>query len=402
LVVLNYLLAILFIVFGFGELFRIQLPIAAGLGLVDIVIGLIVLVWLTVRKKKKFFLRTSILFFIAACLISIVVNLGKFEMSQVMVGSLYLLRWVLYAGLYFVISDIGKKFSRRISIYMFISGLIVLTVGFFQFFLYPSLKNLYYLGWDDHMYRLFSSFLDPNFSGTFFVLFLIFIFVIKEIYKSQKKLYYSLHLLMVVDFIAIVLTYSRSAFLMLLVSTLVYCVIKKNYKILAGLIGIFVLVVIILSPRFYLVNNNLFRIPSLEQRVLNIGEALSIYKENPLFGVGFNNMRYAREKYGFRDTTPWGFSHSGGGADSSFALILTTAGIPGILAYIFLLYKIFRLGRDYLIKSPFALILVLSVVGLMANSLLLNSLFYSFIMIWLWVLAGLTESSGITANNSRE
>ena len=121
-----------------------------------------------------------------------------------------------------------------------------------------------------------------------------------------------------------------------------------------------------------------------------------IYQKNPILGVGFNNYRFAREKFGYPDTTPWGFSHSGGGADSSFALVLVTTGIPGILIYVYLLYKLFKLGLSKIKKNPFALILVVSLGGLIVNSLLLNSLFYSFIMIWIWVLAGLTES------NSRE
>lgn len=395
-VLLKYLLPVLFILFGFGELFRIQLPNSAGVGAIDFVIVSIVLIWFFTVKKSKYFLKSSMLFFIAVCLISVVVNLGKFQMNEVMVGSLYLMRWALYACLYFVFVDVGKRYREKTSVYMIISGFIVLVIGFIQFFLYPSLKNLYYLGWDDHLYRLFSSFLDPNFTGTFLVLFLIFVFIIRDRFKSSKKVIYLLNSSLVFTFLGIILTYSRSALLMLMVSSLIYCVIQKNFKIILGLLAALVIIVIVLSPRFYLVNTNLFRIPSLAQRIENSKEALGIYQKNPILGVGFNNYRFAREKYGFPDTTPWGFSHSGGGSDSSFALILATTGIPGILIYVYLLYKLFKLGLSKIKKNPFALILVVSLGGLIVNSLLLNSLFYSFIMIWMWILAGLTES------NSRE
>lgn len=392
-VLLNFLIPVIFILFGFGELLRIQLPNSAGVGAIDFVILLIVAVWFFFIKKGKYFLKFPIAVFITVCFVSLIFNLGNFKIDEITVGSLYLVRWVLYSSLYFVFADIGKKLRNRATSYMISSGILILLIGYVQFFLYPNLKNLYYLGWDDHLYRLFSSFLDPNFAGTFFVLFLIFIFIIRPIFKSNKKIIYFLNLTLLFDFIAIILTYSRSALLMLIVSVLVYCAIQKNYKILLGMIGILFVVILILSPRFYIVNTNLFRIPSLEQRIENSKEAISVYSKNPIFGVGFNTYRFAREKYGFNDTTPWGFSHSGGGADSSFALILATTGIPGIVAYIYLLYKMFKLGLSQIKKNPFALILIVSLGGLIVSGIFLNSLMYSFIMIWVWILAGLSESN---------
>lgn len=390
---LRYLITFIFVVFGFGELLRIQLPNSVGIGLIDVIIVAVVLVWLFVVKKGEYFLKTPILFFVAAALISLIFNLGNYPSDKVIVGALYLARWVLYAGLYFVFVDVGKKLNKKKPFFMILSGIIVLTIGFIQFFFYPSLKNLSYLGWDEHLYRLFSSFLDPNFTGTFLVLFLIFVYIIRDKFKMNKKTIYLLNSLLLFNFIGIILTYSRSALLTLLTSALVYCFIQKKYNAFVTLIITLVVIVILLSPRFYLVNTNLFRTPSLEARVANIKEALTIYKEKPIFGVGFNNFRFAREKYGYKDRVPFGFSHSGGGADSSFALVIATSGILGFLAYIFLLFKMLKLGLKNTKKNKYALILVVSLSGLFVNSLLLNSLFYSFIMIWMWILAGLTESS---------
>ena len=132
--------------------------------------------------------------------------------------------------------------------------------------------------------------------------------------------------------------------------------------------------------------------PSLNQRIENTKQTLFVYQKNPIFGVGFNNFRYARERYVQKDWMPYP-SHAGAGSDNSFALILATTGIPGLIAYLFLLYKMLRLGMSNLKKTPFAWILVLSLAGLIVNSFLLNSLLYSFIMIWMWILAGLTEST---------
>lgn len=387
-VLLKFLIPVLFLSFTFAELLRIQLPGAVSLGIIDIVVLGIVSVWLIFSKKGKYKLKIPILLFVSAAILSQVVNLGNYEIEQIKIGLLYLIRWVLYAALYFVFVDIGKKFQKPIRNYMILSGVLILIFGFIQYRFYPSLKNLYYLGWDDHLYRLFSTFLDPNFAGVFIVLFIIFIF-----FQKFKKTYLKFALLLG-SFAALVLTYSRGAILMLLVSTFIYSLLKRNYKLIGGLIGVLVLITIALSPNFHTVNTDLFRMPSLTQRIENINQTLYVYRQNPIFGVGFNNFRYARDRYVQKDWVDYP-SHAGAGSDNSFALILATTGIPGFLAYIFLLYKIFRLGLNNLKESPYAWILVLSLVGLIANSFLLNSLFYSFIMIWMWIVIGLTE------NNSR-
>ncbi len=385
-VLLRLLLPLLFISFTFAELFRVQLPGAVSLGLIDLVVLGIVSSWLFFVKKGEYQLKTPIFLFIAAAVISQVINFNDFSLEQIRIGLLYLLRWILYASLYFVFVDVGKKNLKNIVNYMILSGVFILIFGFIQYKFYPSLKNLYYLGWDDHLYRLFSTFLDPNFAGVFIVLFIIFIFFQKF---KNKYAYYGL---LLVSFAALILTYSRGAILMLLVSTFSYSLLKKNYKLIGGLVGVLVLITIALSPNFHTVNTDLFRMPSLTQRIENTKQTLFVYRENPIFGVGFNNFRYARDRYIQKDWVDYP-SHAGAGSDNSFALILATAGIPGFLTYLFLLYKVFKLGLKNLKKTPYAWILVLSLVGLIVNSFLLNSLFYSFIMIWMWIVIGLTESN---------
>ncbi len=386
-VLLKFLLPIFFIIFTFAELLRLQLGKSISVGFIDIVILGIVISWIFFVKKSKYKLKIPIILFLIVCILSQIYNLGNFDIVQIKVGLLYLIRWSLYASLYFVFVDIGKKYLRNIKSYMLVSGIFILLFGFIQYLYYPSLKNLYYLGWDDHLYRLFSSFLDPNFAGVFIVLFIIFIYFQKF---KNKYTYYGL---LLVSFIALILTYSRGAILMLLVSTFTYSLLNKNYKLIGGLIGVLVLITIALSPNFHTVNTDLFRMPSLAQRIENTKQTLFVFEKNPVFGVGFNNFRYARDRYIQKDWVEYP-SHAGAGSDNSFALILATAGIPGFLAYMLLLYKIFKLGLNNLKKNPYAWILVISLAGLIANSFLLNSLFYSFIMIWMWIVIGLTESSG--------
>jgi len=271
---------------------------------------------------------------------------------------------------------------------MTISGVVILAIGYLQFFFFSNLKNLYFLGWDDHMYRMVSSYLDPNFAGVIFVLFLIYFFVYKD--KLFKNIYMG-YFAVLTTFFAVILTYSRGAMLMLTVSALTYSIIKRNYKVILGVLGAFAVAFIILSPRFYIENTNLLRTYSASQRFASMRQGLFIAKENPL-GVGFNTFRYAREKYGFKDVSITGPSHAGAGVDNSLILILATAGIPGFIAYLYLLFKMFKLGFINLKKNDMAIVLVVSLAGLIVNSLFINSLIYSFIMAWIFLIAGLTEN----------
>ena len=52
-------------------------------------------------------------------------------------------------------------------------------------FVYPDLRNLWYLGWDPHYYRVFATLLDPNYVG---ILLVLTIFVWIYIWVNNKKL----------------------------------------------------------------------------------------------------------------------------------------------------------------------------------------------------------------------
>ena len=59
-----------------------------------------------------------------------------------------------------------------VSLLLLFSGLVIVGLGFVQYFFYLGLRNLYYLGWDEHLSFIFQL-LDPNFAGAFPALFFI-------------------------------------------------------------------------------------------------------------------------------------------------------------------------------------------------------------------------------------
>jgi O-antigen ligase len=276
---------------------------------------------------------------------------------------------------------------------MLFSGTVVVLIGYIQYFLYPDLKNLFYLGWDEHLYRMFSSFLDPNFAGAFFVL--VFILILGLIYQSLRNSLISkavaLSLLNFFVLIAVYLTYSRSAFVMLAISLSVFLFLIKKWKLIVfTLIGL-LLIVFIVPKSFQTEGTNLLRTFSSEQRIESSQIAIKIFQTSPVFGIGFNSYRYAQNKIGLNNQI-WQTTHSGAGTDNSFLFVLATTGIIGLVLYLYLILRIASFAKDNFKNNVFSLILLSSFTGLIVNSFFINSLFYVFILEWIWIEVSLIEN----------
>ena len=394
---LKYLLIFLILIFPIAEVGKFQVG-SVSITLNDIFVFIIAFVWFLKNKnfkKIKGDLKKPVFLFIFIGLLSLIVNILNLNFSAFFVSLLYLIRWILYSTIYFVLVSQDKKFIKKFSDFLLIPITLVLLFGYIQFIFYQNLRNLFYLGWDEHLYRLFSSFLDPNFAGAFLVISLIFlIYKTMESIKDKNNLkIYFISTLSFLNFLAIYLTYSRSALIMLLVSLITFLIITKRKKLLLVLL-IPLVAFIFLSPKsFQTEGTNLLRIASSEARIQSAAVALDIIQKHPVLGVGFNAYRYAQNKYANLTDTKWEVTHSGAGTDNSFLFVLATTGVVGLTAYIYLIYRIFMLGKNNLKKNFFAAVLIASLSGLLVNSLFINSLFYVYIMEWIWILASLTENS---------
>lgn len=376
--------------FPFGEILRFDLGNNIAIRVLDVTVGLttICFILLSIKNKKpaKSYLKKPILIFSFVAFISLIVNLTWINPSQFFVAILYFVRWISYACIFFVISSLDKKFKKTINKILLFDGLLILILGFVQYFLYPNLRNLYYLGWDEHNYRMFSVFLDPNFAGAFFVLFLLFLVGLMHTYLGTKQKMYTILLAAISIFtlIAIFLTYSRSAILMLAAGLSVYLILIGKEKFLPTLFIGIIAVIVFLTPTYNKENTNLFRVTSSMARVETYNNSLKIIKDHPFFGVGFNAYRYAQQKYKFRPVETKYSSHADAGVDNSFLFVLVTTGIMGFLAYI-------NIWKEILVKNKKSTVLIASILGLFINSFFINSLFFPSIMLWMWVLIGISE-----------
>jgi O-antigen ligase len=391
---------LLILAFPLAEVGRVQFSNGIAFSLNDVLLAALIIVWgiYFFRKKKslgKSQLLKPIAVFSAIGLISLALNLVNLSLDRFLISFLYLARWVCYASVYFIYKEFDTKFKVKINYAMLFSGFIVVLLGFVQYFFYPSLRNLYYLGWDEHLYRLFSSFLDPNFAGVFFALFFIYTvnFLNDFFKKKQWGKFFLICLLSILTLISLYLTYSRSALLMLLVSIVVYLYFINKKKFIVLILLLILSSVFILPKSFKTEGTNFLRATSSEARISTVREAVTVIQKNPLYGVGFNAYRYAENRLGLIGGAKWEVSHGGAGTDNSFLFVLATTGIIGLAAYLWLIYKIFALGLTNIRKNKLAVVLLSSLAGLIFSSLFINSLFYVLILEWIWIMAAFTESN---------
>lgn len=382
----------LLMLFPLGQIGRVELGGGVNILPNDVVVFIAVSAWiikkiinraLTLKSK----LTRPIILFVLISLLSLVFNLEKLSQPQAVVASLYLIRWLSYAGLYFVVRDFSLDFRKKLLYGLMLSGTASAILGLVQYFLYPNLRNLYYAGWDEHLYRLFSTFLDPNFAGAIFILtFLLAISLSRGIntfpLPKWKQGYTSgvLAFAMVVSFIALLLTYSRGSFLSFAVSLFVFFLLFRKTKLVFLFMGVFLLGLILLPKNLQSEGVLLFRTASIGARIESVERAIAIFKDNPLFGVGFNAYRYAQIRYGFLPFEQQE-SHAGAGTDNSFLFVLATTGIIGFVAYLYLWVRVVGEARGN------ALVLA-SIASIFVHALFVNSLFYPWILEWMWILIG--------------
>lgn len=349
--------------------------------LIDIVIGLNGIAWIinwrtlvaTIKNDRLGYYYYLFLFIIVG-FISLMWSPIPLSFSEKIISSLYLLRFAVYFSVYlttvFCLKNKLVSFKNLI-LYLGFIGLVLSVIGWLQYFLYPDLRNLYYLGWDPHYKRIFATFFDPNYLGLILTLAMIVFFTI----PSNLWVWIA----RVIVFITLVFTYSRSSFLSLAVVVFYYSMIKKRYLIFLITIVLFILTIFLL-PRPGGVGVRLERTFSIVQRLTTWRQGIALFLKHPALGVGFNSIRYAKKHYNLSQQIQE--DHAGAGFDNGFINIAVTTGIIGFTIYILLLITVFR-QSNLLAKT--------SLIAIITHSFFLNSLLFPWVMWWFWVIIGATK-----------
>ncbi len=110
--IVNILLAVVLLSFTLGQLTRWQItgqPIVINFS--EILVSITVLSWLVGiilhRQKINFYPAGKLIFlFFGIGLTSLIISLRLFLFQEVVWGSLYLWRWIIFAGLYFLVTSV--------------------------------------------------------------------------------------------------------------------------------------------------------------------------------------------------------------------------------------------------------------------------------------------------------
>lgn len=210
---MKFFLSALIFLLSLGQLQRIQLTDNLAFYLHDLlVIGFLLIIgykkiinnWPKIPPKgqKIFWLAFGLGGMILLAWLLALLK-GRFDLRAI----LYSARLLSYG---FFVYLLQRELANKSWLWRLVS-FNLLMLGFVQYFFLPDLRFLIYSGYDDHFYRLVSTILDPAFTG------LIFVFNLNY-YLWQKKKNWALLALFATG---LLLTYSRSSYLALFLSSLV-------------------------------------------------------------------------------------------------------------------------------------------------------------------------------------
>lgn len=373
-----------------GQLARISPQLSVSVTPLDALVGGAALVWvvvLLIKRPKSSRIAFTFFLFEGVLLLSLAVNAFFLPRQQVGVAFLYLLRFTSYVSLFFITKALPTSAKQKMKYLLMGSGLLLLLTGYIQFLWYPSLRNLIYEGWDEHFYRMFGTFLDPNFFGLFLVCFFLFV-VSSALYATGRwaKVFFSLLSLLTMG--GIILSYSRTALLALFVGIAVLFWRRLSWQQVA--LGLCVVVVLsvgimgVVGRRAE--GNDLLRRVSTEARIGNATNALTIFMDNPLVGIGFNAYRYAQYRHGFMKGSPTQEDHGASGADNSFLFVLATSGIVGFAAFLYYWW-----AQIQILLQKKQLLALATLVAWMVGSCFIDGMFYPSLMVWVLVLIGISQ-----------
>lgn len=360
----------------------------------DILIPILVAIWLVYRLsvKKTFYvpeLTKPILLVLAVSALSLLVARAELTTQQFIVSSFYLARLIEYLALYFVIWDVVRQDGNRVFWMraLLLTVLLVVIGGFAQYILVPDFSFAVEYGWDPHVGRLLGTFFDPNFIAGFLSLALA--LTLSLLTSRQPNYRIALSILAAALFVAIILTFSRSGYLALAAVIGVIGLLRSRWLLMVSIVGFAVAVLMI--PRIQeRLTEGFEQGQSASFRITSWTNALAVWETSPIIGVGYNAYRYSQDRLGLVNLEKSG--NAGAGADSSMLFILATTGVVGGLAWLYLLWRIIGVAWRDLPRGDLGLALLASLCALAIHSQFVNSFFFIWIMLWFWLLVGLTQA----------
>jgi len=234
--------------------------------------------------RRRPFFHQLLIYFSAIAFFSWLINLGHWGLEKSLPGLLYGLRWTAYLGVFFAAQKLTQTYrahwQETLNRLAAISASTIAILGLIQYLWIPNLIFMKYFGWDDHYYRLTAPYFDPGFTGIILVVSIL--FLMSKI-KNKNLPYY---FLLGIQFVALLLTYSRSSYLALLAGLFILFWAKKRL-IYFSAVTAFIVAIIFLLPRPGGEGVKLSRTSTISAREKNYQQSLLVIRKNPLPGDRF-------------------------------------------------------------------------------------------------------------------
>ncbi len=280
---------------------------------------------------------------------SLIISYSNFSFRENVTASLYYLRLLMYV-IWFIylwfhvkrhpshIEKVGKKLWLLI--------IAVAVSGILQYFIFPDIAYLTYLGWDPHLNRLFGLFLEPPIAAAIYGI--IMLYALSTLSNTSSR-----NVSLTVYSIMFALTYSRGSFLAAGIVVLIILIRRthlasslvsgkniiklksRKWESISLLIVIISLVIVAMLPQEG-EGMNLFRTSTVYSRISNYEEGLNLFRENPVVGIGYNHISAARKSI---VESPYP-DHAASSFQTSFLVILVTGGIIGFILFMGMIYEL--------------------------------------------------------------
>lgn len=367
-----WLLIISILLFPLGQLGRVPLYASGVIYLYEVVFVLFIC-WSSIKYWRNwkeqpypFLGLMPIVLYVGVLFISLVVSLFSYTPLENTIAILYLLRKLSYL-LFIAFCLHGRYLYGFSSLWLrrviYISLAIVAGTAIVQFIWYPELRNLSYLGWDPHLYRLFGTFLEPAILAAVLGISILFIFYTDKLPTLLRGG------IIAVLLVLLVMTFSRGAYLSIFITGL-FIVFQRRHLLLFFGFLLFALIIFFLIPKPSGEGVNILRTSTISSRVVDYQTGINLWKEHPILGVGYNHIRAERERP--EQEIP---DHAAGSFHSSFIILLVTSGVVGLVAFAGFLT---RLTNEHAYLQG-----VILFTGLF--SLFDNILLHPFILFWVSV-----------------
>ncbi|MCA9388494.1 O-antigen ligase family protein [Candidatus Berkelbacteria bacterium] len=394
-----------------GQILRLRLTeeAAGSILFLDIAMGGYVVLGLVAAALNRQPLprSLSLIFLLAFGLwipIGLTVNSGLLLPRELLVALAYFVRFGFLALTLFVTAWLAQKKETQIWLLRLLLGgaLTLLAIGIAQRIFVPDIRFLTRFGWDPHVNRLLSTFLDPNFFGMFLVM--LYALALAGVMSVKGKAQLWLTILATVTALAVVATLSRSSYLAVAIATFVVLFFKSWRLMTVALIGVVMMVSLVPNVRDRVVGAFSVDTTSLA-RIQSWQETIEIGNTNPLVGVGYNAFGAAKIRLGFLDDLT---SQSAQGGDSSLLLVYATTGVIGLLIYlafwlsIFLeSYSLWRTANEP-VWQMVGLGIMAIIPAYLVHSNFVNGLFYPHLFIPFALLAGVVIGKANAGRQAKE